>query len=60
MNAIGFGAAVDTTIGSVPNDAAMMRRVYEPAGKRRHGLAPDGTIGDATRAALHVPLEQRV
>jgi len=28
--------------------------------QRRHGLTPDGVIGDATRAAMSVPAERRV
>lgn len=56
-----------SALGDLPGDAVPEGPRYEDRlvdavrrFQRRHTLAPDGIIGPATRAALHVPLPRRV
>ncbi len=49
--------------GGAPDPADLHDAVLEAAVKRfqeRHGLTADGAVGPATRAAMNVPVEQRI
>ena len=49
----------DAQTGDSENfDAALKQAVT--AFQKRHGLAPDGTVGPVTLAALNIPVEQRI
>ena len=53
------GDLADAQTGDSENfDAALKRAVT--AFQKRHGLAPDGTVGPVTLAALNIPVEQRI
>lgn len=47
-----------TDAGGQGFDSAVARAVRDA--QRRHGLVPDGVVGPATRAALNVPVQDRI
>lgn len=53
------GDLADAQTGDSENFDAALKRALT-AFQKRHGLAPDGTVGPATLAALNIPVEQRI